>query len=113
MHFEKGHMYHIYNHGNNRQKIFFKKENYHFFLGKLKTYILPYTDILAWCLMPNHFHVMVYINNVELVVDENGFTHQVTDSHLMSKTRTLNQSIAILLRSYTRAINKQIPSNLF
>ena len=68
-----------------------------FFIEKIKTYLLPYTDILAWCLMPNHFHLMVQVNETTL---------RLTSSHPES-TRTINNSIAILLRSYTRAINKQ------
>ena len=106
MHFENGHLYHIYNQGNNRQKIFFSRENYLFFLTKIRKYILPHADILAWCLMPNHFHLMIYVH---------GATFGVTSSHPESKNddsenakkRNLNDSIAILLRSYTRAINKQ------
>ena len=70
MNFEKGYIYHIFNQENNRQKIFFNRENYVFFLEKIQTYIIPYTDILAWCLMPNHFHLMVYIKNIELPVDK-------------------------------------------
>ncbi len=105
MQFEKGYIYHIYNQGNNRQKIFFKRANYLFFLEKIRTHILPYGDVLAWCLMPNHFHLMVYVKDVELAIN----THGVTKSHPVStiKLRTINQSIAIMLRSYTRAINKQ------
>jgi len=64
--FESGHIYHIYNQGNNRQRIFFKRENYLFFLEKIKNHVLPYADILAYCLMPNHFHLMGYVNWVEL-----------------------------------------------
>ena len=113
MQFEKGHLYHIYNQGNNRQKIFFEKENYLFFLKKVRVYILPYADILAWCLMPNHFHLMVKVNRVEIDKRETllGTTHRVTPSHPVSDSRscrTLNQSIAIMLRSYTRAVNKQL-----
>ena len=38
--FELGHINHIYNQGNNKQQIFFKRENYLFFLQKNKeTYI--------------------------------------------------------------------------
>ncbi|MDD4236020.1 MAG: hypothetical protein PHF99_08405, partial [Bacteroidales bacterium] len=58
---EKGYIYHIYNQGNNRRRIFLIRENYLFFLKKIETYILPYADILAYCLMPNHFHLMVYV----------------------------------------------------
>jgi putative transposase len=117
--FEKENLYHIYNQGNNRQKIFFNKENYLFFLTKIQIYILPYADILAWCLMPNHFHLMVHVNEVELEIIE-GLTQSQTFNNLPSSTqsqalnnqsankmRSFNDSIGIMLRSYTRAINKQ------
>ena len=74
MHFEKDLIYHIYNQGNNKQKIFFNRENYLFFLGKINTYIQPYADILAWCLMPNHFHLMVLVNEVEIEVEAEGLS---------------------------------------
>ncbi len=104
MNLEKGYIYHIYNQGNNRRKIFFNKGNYHYFLRKVKTYISPYTDILTWCLMPNHFHFMVLVREVELPLNAiQGFT----SSETLNKKRSLNQSIGIMLRTYTRAINKQ------
>ena len=99
MHFEKGHLYHIYNQGNNHQRIFFEQENYLFFLKKLKLYVMPYADILAWCLMPNHFHLMVRVNELKLYINSEAFAG--------NKLRTLNQSIGVMLRSYTWAINKQ------
>ena len=102
MQFEPNNIYHIYNRGNNSQKIFFNRDNYLFFMDKIKTYILPYADILAWCLMPNHFHLMVYVNSVEIEISK-----QVTESHQLAKIRSLNDSISILLRSYTRALQKQ------
>ena len=61
MEFEVGHLYHIYNQGNNRRKVFFVRDNYLFFLNKMKHHLLPYADILAWCLMPNHFHIMAHV----------------------------------------------------
>lgn len=110
MNFETGNLYHIYNQGNNRQKIFFSRENYLFFLNKIKAHILPHADIVAWCLMPNHFHLMVYVHDLEIEVNSSegvGSSDGVTPSDALTKTRTLNESIGILLRSYTRAINKQ------
>lgn len=101
MQFEEGHIYHIYNQGNNRQKIFFDRENYLFFLRKMRIYLLPYVDILAWCLMPNHFHIMVLVNKVTV-----GVASSDTDGGKL-KMRTLNDSIGIMLRSYTNAINKK------
>ncbi len=96
MNFEIGHLYHIYNQGNNRQKIFFEDRNYAFFLEKVKKHILPHCDIFAYCLMPNHFHLMVRVNTVVFKMDTE-----------KNQERTLSNSIAIMLRSYTRAINIQ------
>jgi len=81
-------IYHVYNQGNNRQKIFFKDENYLFFLRKIRTYWLPFADILCYCLMPNHFHFLAYTKP--------DFNHE----------KYLND-LRIMLSSYTRAINKQ------
>ncbi len=102
----KGNLYHIYNQGNNKRKIFFNRNNYLFFLKKVNTYITPYADIIAWCLMPNHFHFMVLINEIELPVTSNTVTATLKDS-ISRKNRSINDSIGIMLRSYTRAINKQ------
>ena len=109
---EKGHIYHIYNQGNNRQKIFFNRENYFFFLGKMKEYILPYTDIMAWCLMPNHFHWMVYVRETD-IFRSRGATQSRTPT--ISDNISFNKSIGFLLASYTRAINNQenITGSLF
>lgn len=113
MQFEKGHIYHIYNQGNNGQKIFFGRENYLFFLRKMRIYILPYTDIFAWCLMPNHFHLMVLVNEVTVGVAPDDNTEIKPSASLKatptvdSKMRTFNDSIGIMLRSYTNAINKK------
>lgn len=115
MTFEQGHLYHIYNQGNNRQSIFFSRENYLFFLDKMKKHVLPYADILAWCLMPNHFHLMVHVNNLELSSISPGATLSRTRTNTKIRTRTNNtktqsfqHSIGVMLASYTRAINKQM-----
>ena len=133
MNFAEGNIYHVYNRGNNSQTLFFNHENYMFFLEKIRTHIFPHADILAWCLMPNHFHLMIAVKQIEVEISEQvtpdpevdpmtwvhrinnqdkSITHPMNFSHRMSskepaKYRSLNDSIAIMLRSYTRAINKQ------
>jgi len=99
MQFEKGYIYHIYNQGNNRQKIFFHHRNYEFFQAKIKTHIKPHADILAYCLMPNHFHLMVLVRGLELNL---GASQRPAET-----LRTFNESIGIMLMGYTKAINKQ------
>ncbi|EGV43332.2 transposase [Bizionia argentinensis JUB59] len=51
--------YHIYNCGNNKEDIFLEDDNYLYFLSLTKKYLLDVVDILAYCLMKNHFHFLV------------------------------------------------------
>ena len=97
MKFTEEGIYHIYNRGNKKQITFFKEENYLYFLRKVRIELLPYCEILAYCLMPNHFHFIVFIKNKKLDALEN-----TTKSN-----KTLNHAIAILLRSYTRSMQAQ------
>jgi putative transposase len=57
--------YHVYNHSNGDDNIFRESENYRFFLQQYKKYIYPAASTLAYCLMPNHFHLLVRIRSEE------------------------------------------------
>jgi len=94
MKFYKDQIFHIYNQGNNKKEIFFNDDNYLYFIRKIREFILPYADILCYCLMPNHFHLLVYVNELEIEISK-------------GKLRTLNKSIGIMLMSYTNGVNKQ------
>ncbi len=60
---QQGVYYHIYNRGNNRQDIFLETRNYAYFLKLYATYIAPIADTYAYCLLKNHFHLMVRIRS--------------------------------------------------
>ncbi|MEO1352878.1 MAG: transposase, partial [Cyanobacteria bacterium J06635_15] len=65
--FAPGHYYHLYNRGNNHQNIFFERDNYLFFLRQLRRYLVEDTlHVIAYCLMPNHYHLLVYLREVIL-----------------------------------------------
>jgi len=59
--------YHIFNHANGFENIFTEDENYRFFLDKYTQYILPIAETYAYCLMPNHFHLVVRIRRKEVI----------------------------------------------
>ncbi|SHM80532.1 transposase [Flavobacterium chilense] len=61
--FEAGQYYHVYNRGNNSENIFIEERNYNYFLEKVKKYILPIADIYAYCLLKNHFHIVLRIKD--------------------------------------------------
>jgi len=110
MNFEKDRIFHVYNQGNNRKKIFLSRSNYQLFHKKMDRFICPYADILAWCLMPNHFHLMILVKEVELFYEKKSKmllnTSEIVNKS-MCKKRALNESIGIMLRSYTRIINAE------
>jgi len=58
--------YHVYNRGNNFQLIFFARENYLYFLRLLRKYLLTEADMVAYCLMPNHYHLLLFLKKDEL-----------------------------------------------
>ncbi len=61
--------YHIFNHANGFENVFREPENYRFFLEKYRKYILPVAETYAYCLMPNHFHIVVRIRK-QAVIEE-------------------------------------------
>jgi len=63
--FEKG-FYHIYNQGNNKQPIFLLNRDYEYFIELCHKYIVPRCQILAWCLLPDHFNFIIQINEKSL-----------------------------------------------
>ena len=55
------HFYHIYNKAVSDNLLFLEDRNYEFFVSKIQQYLLETADILAYCLMPNHYHIIVRI----------------------------------------------------
>ena len=104
MHFEKDKTYHIYNRSN--QAIFYNERNYLYFLSKVKTLIKPAAEIIAWCLMPNHFHFLIVANERSCEL--------INEKH-RPNVQLLSKNIGTVLSSYTKAINKEFNQrgNLF
>jgi len=100
---EEGKFYHIYNRGINGCTIFNEKENYIYFLKLYEKYIEPVAETYAWCLMKNHFHLLVYIK----------FESDIKTSDLLYNTvevpKKINASsqFSHLFNSYSQAFNKK------
>ncbi|MGC4037105.1 MAG: hypothetical protein QM764_14195 [Chitinophagaceae bacterium] len=97
MNFQSGNLYHIYNQGNNRQTIFVDQKDYILFTGFIRKYLLPYTEIIGWCLMPNHFHFMCYADERSNEIIQQGG----------NQTDVITNGIRKLLSGYARVFNSR------
>lgn len=82
--------YHIHNRGHNREPIFFSDDNYRYFLKGYAEYISTIADTFAYCLLPNHFHILVQIKERQETLPE----------------LKASQQFANFFNSYTKSINK-------
>jgi len=98
--------YHLYNHANGSENIFTEQKNYDFFLKKLAYHILPVCRLFSYCLMPNHFHLVLQVRQEEelqrLWLKDSNLS-LLTQKHLEQKT---SKSFANLFSSYTQTYNK-------
>ncbi len=87
---EKGYFYHIYNRGNNKENLFLEEDNYTYFLNLISKYLLPISDIYAYCLLKNHFHILLRIKEETDVLENK-----------------LHLPFSNLFNAYTKSINKK------
>lgn len=58
--FAKGYIYHIFNRGHNKQDIFLHYKDFARYLQRLNEYKQKHSfTLLAYCLMPNHIHLLI------------------------------------------------------
>lgn len=78
--------YHVYNRGVEKREIFLDDEDYKMFLAFLKRHLSRHAEpnsrnqeyetyagrveLLAYCLMPNHYHLLFYLSNDKTAITE-------------------------------------------
>ncbi len=93
----EGQYFHIYNRGVNSENIFKEERNYHYFLQQYKFYCADVLETLAYCLLKNHFHLLVYVKeNVEVPRRDGEGIFKMNASKQLSH----------FFNSYAQAINK-------
>ena len=108
--------YHIFNHANGFENIFTVDDNYRFYLDKYQQYILPIAETYAYCLLPNHFHLVVRIRRREVLEEvfrnfkSTNFSKvpnldkvEVTDNMI---EYYISKQFANLFSCYTQSFNK-------
>jgi putative transposase len=81
------HWYHIYNRGINGERLFHDAENYPYFLGLMVRHLTAVVEVYAYCLLGNHFHLLVRI--------------------LEKSSKAAHQAFSNLFNSYAQSINKR------
>jgi putative transposase len=120
-----GVFYHVYNRGINSEDLFKESRNYTYFLKLYAKYIPPVAETYAYCLLKNHFHLLIRVRPEEEVIrntssvnvgrvpnpsdvdnnpsDVNPAPSDVTNSDL---TKRISNQFSKLFNSYAQAINK-------
>jgi REP element-mobilizing transposase RayT len=103
---EAGCYYHIYNRGINGCNLFYETRNYHYFLQKYAYYMCDVVDTYAYCLLKNHFHLLIRVKE-SLYKDLSGFENLTgLEKGLHTPNRIVSKRFADLFNAYTKSINK-------
>ena len=102
-------IYHIYSRGINSGLIFKNRENYEFFLARFHHYIDEYADLLAYCLMPNHYHFLIRIKSQAILdeLHEKKAKRKKFSEGLHAPSSIVSKKLASFFNSYTQAYNKK------
>ena len=104
--------YHIYNRGINGETLFREPENYEHFLRLYEKYIDPVAETFAWCLLKNHFHLLVRIKEEdEVIALSNPARDDASRPDRFSKPvrspKRPHQYFSNLFNAYTKSFNKR------
>jgi putative transposase len=102
-----GQHYHIFSRAVGFEKLFREDENCRYFIQKLREHILPVCSVWAYCLLPNHFHLLIEIKEeaelqqeFERVKKNRTYQEELLPDFIMER-------FSNFLNSYTKAFNKR------
>jgi putative transposase len=120
--FENDGIYHIYNRTVDKKPMFTSDDNYAFFIKQFDKYLSNYIKIYAYCLLGNHFHFMIKVNDLtdlttfQKLSNLNNDRFNTTDLTTFEKLSNLNEKTTHdivshqfkkFFQSYAMAFNKQ------
>ena len=105
-----GRLYHYYTRTSTNEKLFRDAANYNFFLNTYKRFTLPVCSTAAYCLLPNHFHVVIRIKSEEELEKFylRKYKQRLTDRISVYEwvNNVPNKEFSNMLNSYAQAFNK-------
>ena len=102
LHFDN--YYHVFNHANGFENIFTEERNYYFFLTKYEEHISPIADLVTYCLMPNHFHLLIKVKNEDEIINTFPRLKKIQDVYF--RELFLSKRFSNFFSCYTQAFNK-------
>lgn len=105
--FEAEKYYHIFNRGNQGQQIFFNDADRRRFLDRFHRLLHPYVRLFAYCLLDNHFHLLIQIRS-EQEIDAVTPPEFILNTGNPSKIHTrVSEAFRRLFLAYAKSINRQ------
>ncbi|GAB4285443.1 MAG: hypothetical protein Kow0068_10790 [Marinilabiliales bacterium] len=101
--------YHIFNHAVSKDNLFIENKNYDFFINKFEKYMVEYVDVLAYCLMPNHYHFVIKvkkINETKKCQTLNKMSDIYNNNNNNNNKSSISTAFKRLFTSYTNSYNK-------
>lgn len=111
--FEEKSFYHVYNRGVNKSEIFLDEEDYRYFewllertlapkartdkKGRKYTWLREKVELNAYCLMPNHFHILCYQYSADGVTK---LVHAVSTTYTMYFNKRYNRRGPLFENTY-------------
>lgn len=105
--------YHVYNRGVEKRLIFLDEQDYRVFIGLLKKYLIGSTppeyhrhkfntyennlELLAFCLMPNHFHLLFYQYDKSAIIE---FMRRLSTGYVMYFNNRYNRVGSLFQGTY-------------
>lgn len=101
------HIYHVFNHAVGSENLFREADNYSYFLALMIRHIVPIADVYAYNLLPNHFHLLLRIKDVdgltEYYQNQKNLPHPAT----IDWSRYVMQQFSNCCNAYAKAYNKR------
>ena len=92
--------YHIYNKAIDNNDLFGDLQDYQDFLSRYRKYCHPYFDTYAYCLIPNHFHLLIKVKGIDSILAAVKYERTKRATELVDGACTLNQFLEDQMRRF-------------
>lgn len=111
--FQADTFYHVYSRAIGEENLFRSEENYRYFLRRYAAYVPPIAATFAYCLMPNHFHLLVRIRSADTLIrffrEKDAAKKPVgfEDEKEVDLSKKISQQFGNWLNAYAKAFNRR------